>query len=333
MMSTDTTALVPLDDIARMAAAIAKSNLFGIKTAEQAGALMIVAQAEGRHPGIVARDYHIIQGKPALKADAMLARFQEAGGSVQWHKYDHEAVEATFRHPAGGELRIAWTIDDAKRAGLLGSATWKQYPRAMLRARVISEGIRTIFPGVVAGTYTPEELGDFGAKPPPERDMGPAHRVDDPPKPQPQPQPQPISAAQHRRLEALLNEAALDRGRVKEAVAKRLPDRYPSAADVHLNEIEPDIAAWLESKIPQWRHRTALEALEPLKAAGTWDGQTDTLAALAERLEASAESAIERGERADRAADRKAERAEAARLQRLAQHARTAAELVAEPAP
>jgi hypothetical protein len=31
----------------------------------------------------------------------------------------------------------------------------------MLRARVISEGIRTVYPGVAVGIYTPEEVNDF----------------------------------------------------------------------------------------------------------------------------------------------------------------------------
>jgi len=35
----------------------------------------------------------------------------------------------------------------------------------MLRARVVSEGIRTVFPGVAVGTYTPEEAVNFDDKP------------------------------------------------------------------------------------------------------------------------------------------------------------------------
>ena len=45
-------AIVPFGDIERMARAVATSNLFGVKTMEQAAALMLVAQAEGMHPAI-----------------------------------------------------------------------------------------------------------------------------------------------------------------------------------------------------------------------------------------------------------------------------------------
>jgi hypothetical protein len=49
----------------------------------------------------------------------------------------------------------------AQDAGLTRNPTWKSYPRQMLRSRCISEGIRTVFPGVVVGTYTPEEVQDM----------------------------------------------------------------------------------------------------------------------------------------------------------------------------
>lgn len=157
------TALVTLSDMDRMADAIAKSGLFGMKTKEQALALMIVAQAENRHPGSVAAEYHIIQGRPALKADAMLARFQQAGGVVEWQDYTPEKVSALFSHSVNSPkpVLIAWTFEDAKKAGLTGKDNWKNYPRQMLRARVISEGVRTVYPAVSVGVYTPEEVQDF----------------------------------------------------------------------------------------------------------------------------------------------------------------------------
>lgn len=152
---------VPYADMERMATVIAQSGLFGVKNPVQALALMLVAQSEGLHPATAARDYHVIQGRPALKTDAMLARFQAAGGRVQWHDYSDAVVSATFSHPSGGSVKIEWTIDRAKTAGLTGKDVWKQYPRAMLRARVISEGIRTVYPGVLSGMYAPEEVSDF----------------------------------------------------------------------------------------------------------------------------------------------------------------------------
>ena len=166
-------ALVPVADIEKMAVAIAKSKMFGMKTADEAFALMLIAQAEGMHPAIAARDYHVIQGRPTLKADAMLARFQNAGGKVQWDVYTDAEVTGTFSHPSGGSLKLTWTFAQAKSIGLTGKDNWKNYPRAMLRARCISEGIRTVYPGCVVGTYTAEELEEI----PKAKDMGMVEEV------------------------------------------------------------------------------------------------------------------------------------------------------------
>lgn len=153
--------LIPFDQTRLMAEAIAKSKLFGIQTAEQALALGLLCQAEGRHPAEAARDYHIIAGKPSLKSEAMLARFQQAGGKVEWHDYTHEAVSGTFSHPQGGSLKVSWTIKDAERAGLTSNPTWRKFPRQMLKARCISEAVRGIFPAVLSGLYAPEEVQEF----------------------------------------------------------------------------------------------------------------------------------------------------------------------------
>lgn len=151
--------------IAAMAQAITKSGLFGIKQPEQAVALMLVAQAEGRHPASVASEFDIIQGRPALKSQAALARFQAAGGKIQWTSRGPNKCSAKFSHAQGGELEITWTMDRANAAGLTGKQTWKQYPDQMLSARVVAEGVRAVFPACLNGVYLAEEVQDFDAKP------------------------------------------------------------------------------------------------------------------------------------------------------------------------
>ena len=161
-MSTDL-ATIPLADIERMGRYIAQSRLFGVQTPEQAIALMLLAQAEGRHPASVANDYHIIMGRPSLKSETMQRRFLESGGKIEWHAITDTIADATLSHPQGGSARIDWTMDRARKAGLLEKkdSQWSKYPRAMLRARVVSEGVRTVFPSCTAGFYTPEEVRDF----------------------------------------------------------------------------------------------------------------------------------------------------------------------------
>jgi len=72
-------------------------------------------------------------------------------------------VSATFIHPQGGSLTVDWDMQRAKEAGLTGKDNYKKFPRQMLRARVISEGVRAVYPGVLQGMYTPEEVGEFDA--------------------------------------------------------------------------------------------------------------------------------------------------------------------------
>lgn len=148
------------DEIMRMAETIAKSRLFGVTQVDQVVALMLMAEAEGRHVASAMQDYSVIQGKPSLKAEAMLARFQQAGGKVKWTCLTDERVAAIFSHAQCEPVEIDWDMARAKQAQL-ANPMWKKYPRQMLRARVISEGVRTAYPGVLGGLYAPEEQIEF----------------------------------------------------------------------------------------------------------------------------------------------------------------------------
>ncbi len=226
------TALVPVDQIERMAVSVARSGLFGVKTPDQAMALMLIAQAEGLHPAIAARDYHVINGRPALRADAMLARFQAAGGKVEWGEYTDTKVVGKFSHPSGGSVEIAWTTKMAQDAGLTRNPTWKSYPRQMLRSRCISEGIRTVFPGVVVGTYTPEEV----------EDMAPAPRQAPPP---PAPEPVEIVIDADKLLEQIELSSTLEGLEMLRADIRRMPkgddrNRVIAAATRRVDQIRAE---------------------------------------------------------------------------------------------
>lgn len=165
-MNALATTAAPLNygDLEKLADSIAKSGLFGIKTKDQAIALMMIAHAEGAHPALAARDYDVIQGRPAKKAEAMMRDFLQAGGKVEWHALTDDEADATFTHPQTGSVRIDWNIERARIAGVAGKDNWKKFPRAMLRSRVVSEGIRTLWPLATSGMYVPEEVADLARK-------------------------------------------------------------------------------------------------------------------------------------------------------------------------
>lgn len=167
--------VVSFDEMERMATAFAKSNLFGVKTTEQALSLLMIAQAEGIHPGLAVMEYDIIEGKPARKAERLLARFQMSGGKVEWLAYTDENVTGRFTHPQGAGVEVEWTIEKARKVryfargqggnggewkSLAEKYNWKNWPRAMLRSRCISEGVRACFPGAALVLLTSEEASD-----------------------------------------------------------------------------------------------------------------------------------------------------------------------------
>jgi hypothetical protein len=148
-------------DIEKLAEAVARSRMFGITTKEQALVLMAISQAEGRHPALAARDYDIISGRPAKKAEAMMRDFLDSGGKVEWHALDDGVADATFAHPTGGKIRILWDTARAAKAGLATKDMYKKFPRQMLRSRCVSEGVRTVCPMATSGFHVPEEVRDM----------------------------------------------------------------------------------------------------------------------------------------------------------------------------
>lgn len=157
--------LIPVADIKEMAQAAMKSGMFGMPSAEAALTLMLICQSEGLHPMQALKRYHIIKGKAAMRADAMLAEYQRQGGRVEWLERTDKTVSAIFSHESSGSCRFEWTIEMAKTAGLISNPTWQKFPRQMLTARLVSEAVRTMLPGVVCGIYTPEEVQDFDTVP------------------------------------------------------------------------------------------------------------------------------------------------------------------------
>jgi hypothetical protein len=127
--------------------------------------------ADGITPLDFIRKYHIIEGRPSMRADAMTAEFRRRGGKVRWLQLgDSGTAEAEFEFE-GQSFKMSFTLDDARR--LLGKGkdgkdridkpggNWEKDPGAMLRARLTSKAIRILAPEIVAGVYTPEEVQDF----------------------------------------------------------------------------------------------------------------------------------------------------------------------------
>jgi hypothetical protein len=158
----------PISAIAQLGEWISSSGMFGCTKVEQGHIIAMQCLAEKKSPFDIKRTYHLVNGQPTMRADAMLAGYRARGGKVIWKQFDAKVASATWKYD-GNEIDISYSLDDAKAAGLYpgkpGSG-WQKDPAAMLRARLISKAIRMIAPEVVMGIYTPEEAQDFGAEAP-----------------------------------------------------------------------------------------------------------------------------------------------------------------------
>jgi hypothetical protein len=71
-----------------------------------------------------------------------------------------------LRHPNGDEHTETFSIEDAKRAGLASNDNYAKHPKAMLRSRAITAGLKSIGWEGAVGIYDPDEVADAQATEP-----------------------------------------------------------------------------------------------------------------------------------------------------------------------
>lgn len=150
-----------IEELKEMASAISKTKIMGTNSYNDIFALMIIANENEES----FTDYDIILGRISLKSQAVLIRFQKAGGKIKYLKRDDNECTIEFYHNDAGSLIITWDMARARQAGLnINKQNWKQYPRQMLSARCIAEGVRALYPACLKGMYLSEEVQDFENK-------------------------------------------------------------------------------------------------------------------------------------------------------------------------
>ena len=157
----------PMDAVKTMGDWIAHSGMFGCVKPEQGYVLALECIASRMTPLSWKRENHLINGNITMKSESMLSGLMNAGWDVDWIQFDAAAAIADFSKGAK-KVRVAFTSDDAKQAGLLpakAGSGWAKFPAEMLRARVISKATRMLDPRITQGRYTPEEVADFSATP------------------------------------------------------------------------------------------------------------------------------------------------------------------------
>ncbi len=122
------------------------------------------------------RHLYVVNGRPAISTAAKTALVQQSSECEYLRPLELSSTKAVFETKRKGHaspVKLEWTMDDAKAAGLAGKAgPWREYPRKMLAWRCQSDLCDLVYPDLVSGLTTAEEAQDI----PPERDLGRARR-------------------------------------------------------------------------------------------------------------------------------------------------------------
>lgn len=152
--------VMPVNDIMVMAKTFAESGMF--TDAKQLGQAFVKIQAGqeiGIPPFAAMSGIHIIQGKPTIGAGLIASTVKGSG------KYDYKVVEMNekicsidFYQGKENIGNSTFTIEDAKKAL---TKNIDKFPKNMLFARAISNGVKWFCPDVFSGpVYVPEEMPD-----------------------------------------------------------------------------------------------------------------------------------------------------------------------------
>ena len=132
-----------------------------VGTPEAAFAIIMTGREMGLTAMQALRSIHVIEGKPTMSADLMLALVKRSNVCQYFRLVESTAEIATYECLRTGEpapTRMSFALEEAKAAGLVGKDNWRKYPAAMLRARCIAALARAVFPDVMLGVYETDEL-------------------------------------------------------------------------------------------------------------------------------------------------------------------------------
>ena len=125
---------------------------------------VFLVMAQGAELGLTTmqalRGLHVIDGRVALSADLMVALCLASPACEYFRCTEQTPQSSTWETLRNGSQpqTMRFSMDDAKRAGLAGRGPWKAYPGRMCAARAKAFLARDVFPDVVGGFHTPDEL-------------------------------------------------------------------------------------------------------------------------------------------------------------------------------
>lgn len=131
-----------------------------IKDGVSFAAIVLMGRELGMGTMAACRKLQVIKGTVTERADSQLSRFKSVGGRSQFKELTESKAVLWLRHPNGDEHTETFSIDDAKRAGLASNDNYAKHPKAMLRSRAITAGLKSIGWEGAVGIYDPDEITD-----------------------------------------------------------------------------------------------------------------------------------------------------------------------------
>jgi hypothetical protein len=104
----------------------------------------------------------VIQGKAVMEAATMVGLCLSKRDVCEYFRLitsDDKVATYVTKRSGSEPVTLSFTIEEAKKANLLGKDNWRNYPAAMLRARASSALARAVYPDLTAGIYDPDEIG------------------------------------------------------------------------------------------------------------------------------------------------------------------------------
>lgn len=147
--------------ISALAPAAHQSRLFGVSSPEQAAMIMAKGWELGM-PVTAAFEYiQVIQGRPTLSPRGALALVLASGALADMQISDAPGqCTVAMQRRNGPAYTLTWTLDDAKKAGVIKpDSGWQNYPANMLRWRAIGFVIDILFPDITGGLKRADEFG------------------------------------------------------------------------------------------------------------------------------------------------------------------------------
>src|SRR5229473_3218539 len=152
-----------IQEALQLARVLVNSRLLprAIQTPEAAFTIILAGKELGLTAMQSIRSMHVIEGKPTLSADLMVALVKRSPVCRYFRLIRSDDKVATYETVREGDpapTTMSFTIEEAQRAQLTGKDNWKKYPAAMLRARCGAALARAVYPELVMGVYDTDEL-------------------------------------------------------------------------------------------------------------------------------------------------------------------------------